>query len=105
VNGKVWETLQSLEGSFFIPTGIWLMVSVVGRIFTVVGLVLLVAAWLWWLYLYRAADSIGCLYMPGCVAPDGSGHTFALPAYEPMVLWAGAAAVLLGFVLRLVSRA
>jgi hypothetical protein len=80
------------------------MVSVVGRIFTVVGLVLLMAAWLWWLYLYRAVDSIGCLYMRSCAAPDGSGHTFALPPYEPMVLWAGAAAVLFGFVLRLVSR-
>lgn len=81
------------------------MVGVIGRILTVLGLVLLFAAWLWWLYLYRAADQIGCLYMSGCAAPDGAAHFLALPPYEPMVLWAGAGAAILGAALRMVSRA
>lgn len=79
--------------------------GVIGRILTVLGLVLLLSAWLWWLYLYRAADQIGCLYMPGCAAPEAASRFLALPPYEPTVLWAGAAAVILGAVLRLASRA
>lgn len=82
------------------------MAGRIGRIFTVIGLLLLSAAWLWWLYLYRSADAIGCLYLPrgGCAAPDAGGHFLMLPPYEPMVLWIGAAAVLLGAAFRLVSR-
>lgn len=78
----------------------------IGRIFTALGLVLLAAAWLWWLYAYRSFAAIDCLYLPGsCAAPEGLTPTLSLPPYEPMVLWAGAAAVILGTILRLVSKA
>jgi hypothetical protein len=83
------------------------MVGRIGRIFTVIGLVLLTAAWLWWLYLYRSAAAIDCLYLPGatCPAAQNLSPAFSLPPYEPMVLWAGAAAALLGAVIRIASRA
>ncbi|MGB0084334.1 MAG: hypothetical protein WBP94_03020 [Rhodomicrobiaceae bacterium] len=81
------------------------MVGVIGRIFTVIGVVLLIVAWLWWLYVYRTAAAIDCLYVPGkCEALKGLAPIVTLPPYDPKVLWAGAAAALLGTVLRLVSR-
>ncbi len=81
------------------------MVGRIGRIFTALGLVLLTAAWLWWLYVYRSAGAIDCLYLPGvCQAQEGLEPVLNIPPYEPMVLWAGAAAVLLGTLLRLTSR-
>lgn len=77
----------------------------VGRIFTALGLVLLAAAWLWWLYAYRSAEAFECLYLPGsCAVPEGLTPVLSLPPYEPMLLWAGAAAVLIGSVIRLVAR-
>lgn len=82
------------------------MAGRIGRIFTLIGLLLLSAAWLWRLYVYRSADAIGCLYLPdgSCAAPEGVARFLTLPPYEPMVLWVGAAAVLLGAVFRLLSR-
>ena len=83
------------------------MAGRIGRIFTALGLLLLSAAWLWWLYVYRSAGAISCLYMPdgACTAPDGTGHFLTLPPYEPMLLWIGAVIVLLGAVIRMTSRA
>ncbi len=83
------------------------MVGRIGRFFTAIGLVLLVAAWLWWLYAYRSAAAIDCLYLPDatCPAAQNLSPLVALPPYEPMVLWAGAVAVLLGAVLRVTARA
>ncbi|WP_088347639.1 MULTISPECIES: hypothetical protein [Rhodomicrobium] len=75
----------------------------IGRFFTALGLVLLAAAWLWWLYIYRSAAAIDCLYLPG-TCPARDGLLFAVPPYEPAVLWAGAAAAILGTILRLVAR-
>lgn len=80
------------------------MVGVVGRIFTVIGLLLLFAAWIWWLYVYRSTESISCLYLPECAAPNGASHLFAVPAYEPMILWIGGATALLGSALRIAVR-
>ena len=83
------------------------MVGRIGRFFTAIGLVLLVAAWLWWLYAYRSAAAIDCLYMPGatCPAAQNLSPLLALPPYEPMVLWTGAIAVILGALLRVTARA
>lgn len=83
------------------------MLGKIGRLFTAIGLILLAVAWLWWLYVYRTAAAIDCLYLPSAVCPPAEklAPTFALPPYEPMVLWAGAAAVVLGAVLRISSRA
>ena len=83
------------------------MVGRIGRFFTAIGLILLIAAWLWWLYAYRSAAAIDCLYLPGqtCPAAENLSPLVTLPPYDPMVLWAGAAAVILGAVLRLTSRA
>lgn len=82
------------------------IVSGICRFFTVIGLVLLFAAWLWWLYIYRSAAAFECLYMPGigCEPASGFSPTLALPPYEAYVLWAGAAAALIGTILRLISR-
>ena len=81
------------------------MAGRIGRIFTVIGIVLLAAAWLWWLYLYGSSGAIDCLYMPQDACPPAAGaHFLTLPPYQPMVLWIGAAAVLLGTVFRLSSR-
>ena len=83
------------------------MVGRIGRFFTAIGLVLLIAAWLWWLYAYRSAAAIDCLYMPGATCPAAQSllPMVTLPPYEPMVLWVGAVAVLLGAVLRITARA
>jgi hypothetical protein len=83
------------------------MLGRIGRIFTAIGFILLAVAWLWWLYVYRTAAAIDCLYLPGatCAPADNLALPFAVPAYEPMVLWAGAVAVVLGAVLRIASRA
>jgi hypothetical protein len=83
------------------------MMGRIGRIFTAIGLVLLAAAWLWWLYAYRSAAAMDCLYLPGatCPAAQNLSPLVTLPTYEPMVLWAGAAAVLLGAALRISARA
>jgi hypothetical protein len=82
------------------------MAGRIGRIFTVIGLLLLTTAWLWWLYLYRSVDAITCIYLPhgACPPPASGGLPLAVPPYEPMALWIGGAAVLIGFVLRLLSR-
>ena len=88
--------------------GAWeAMVGRVGRFFTVIGIVMLAAAWLWWLYAYRSAAAIDCLYLPGAICPAAQNLSplVALPPYEPMVLWAGAAAVILGALLRISARA
>lgn len=77
----------------------------IGRIFTVIGLLLLGAAWLWWLYAYRSLEAIECLYMPGASCTLVESPVLALPPYEPMVLWAGAAAALLGSIIRIAARA
>jgi hypothetical protein len=80
--------------------------SRIGGLFTALGLVLLVAAWLWWLYAYRSLDAIGCLYLPErCSAPLALTPVLSLPPYEPMLLWVGAGAAALGTILRLVARA
>jgi hypothetical protein len=83
------------------------MIGRIGRIFTVIGLLLLTAAWLWWLYAFRSAAAIDCLYLPDatCPAAQNLSPLVTLPPYEPMVLWAGAVAVLLGAVLRISARA
>jgi hypothetical protein len=81
------------------------MLGKIGRIFTAIGFILLAAAWLWWLYVYRTAAAIDCLYLPGATCAPAEAFPFVLPPYEPMVLWAGAAAVVLGAVLRISSRA
>jgi hypothetical protein len=83
------------------------MVGRIGRFFTAIGLVCLFTAWMWWLYAYRSAGAIDCLYLRGatCQAAPDLSPVFALPSYEPMVLWAGAAAVLLGAILRVTTRA
>jgi hypothetical protein len=83
------------------------MVGRIGRFFTALGIILLVAAWLWWLYAYRSLAALDCLYLPGatCPAAQGLSPVFTLPPYEPMVLWAGALAVILGAVLRVTARA
>jgi hypothetical protein len=82
-----------------------IMAGRIGRILTVVGLLLLSAAWLWWLYLYGSSGAIGCIYLPhGACPPVEGSHFLALPPYQPAVLWAGAVAVLLGAAVRLVSR-
>lgn len=82
------------------------IVSGFSRFFTVIGLVLLFAAWLWWLYLYRSSAAFECLYLPWarCEPAAGLSPTLALPPYEAYVLWAGGAAALLGTILRLASR-
>jgi hypothetical protein len=82
------------------------MAGRIGRIFTVIGLLLISAAWLWWLYLYHSSGALNCLYMPGgaCAAPDGTGHFLALPPYEPLVLWVGVAVALVGAAIRLTTR-
>lgn len=81
------------------------MAGKIGGIFTAIGLVLLSAAWLWWLYIYRSAAAIDCLYMPGvCEAKEGLSPYLSLPPYEPMVLWIGAGIALLGTVIRLAAR-
>jgi hypothetical protein len=84
-----------------------MMVSRIGRFFTAIGLVLLIAAWLWWLYAYRSAAAIDCLYLPGvtCPAAENLSPLVVLPPYDPMVLWVGVVAVLLGAVLRITARA
>jgi hypothetical protein len=83
------------------------MLGRIGRIFTAIGFILLAVAWLWWLYAYRTAAAIDCLYLRGVTCPpaENLAPVFALPPYEPMVLWAGAAAVVLGAILRISSRA
>lgn len=83
------------------------MMGRIGRFFTAIGVVLLAAAWLWWLYAYRSAAAIDCLYLPGATCPPAQSllPMVTLPPYEPMVLWAGAAAALLGFIVRLSARA
>jgi len=83
------------------------MVGSIGRFFTAIGLVLLVGAWVWWLYAFRSAAAIDCLYLPGATCPPAQNLSplVTLPAYEPMVLWAGVVAVLLGAVLRISARA
>ncbi len=82
------------------------MMGRIGRVFTVIGILLLAGAWLWWLYAYRSVGAIDCLYLPGaCPAAPTLLPLVTLPPYNPMVLWAGAAAVLLGAVFRISARA
>ncbi len=51
--------------------------------------------------------AIDCLYLPGATCPPAQNLSplVAVPPYEPMVLWAGAVAVLLGAAFRLTARA
>lgn len=105
---RVLRMARNDTGGFVAPMGsVGAMLGRIGRFFTAIGVVLLIAAWLWWLYLYRSAAAIDCLYLPGvtCPAAENLAPVLALPPYEPMVLWVGAAAVLLGFVLRVSARA
>jgi hypothetical protein len=96
----------------------------VGNILTVAGLVVTVAAFAWWLLFYstimrelsRATnappggnsvfDAISCLYSSKdvCGLFAGAARFAGKTPYEPMLLWVGLAGLVLGVVVRLISK-
>lgn len=94
-----------------------------GNALTIVGAVLLVVAFAWWLYFYNSLakdfarltgskpdasvlDALNCLYSSSgaCALVSGMGALAGRTPYEPMLFWFGLAGLLLGLLIRFTAK-
>ena len=94
-----------------------------GNALTLLGAILLAAAFAWWLYFYNSLakdfarltgskpdasvfDALNCLYSSSgaCALVSGMAALAGRTPYEPMLFWFGLAGLLLGLIIRFTAK-